>query len=91
LRTGEVEPQRTHVVRFAETAIGLAEAGVGIALVDEFSAMSANPARVAAIPIEGGELFEVYVHRSLERVQSRFMQLLETALRNELAVSSGSA
>lgn len=91
LSTGQVEPRRTHVVRFAETAIGLAEAGVGVALVDEFSAMSADRARVATIPIEGGELFEVYVHRSLERVQSRFMQLLETALRHELAAPSDRA
>jgi DNA-binding transcriptional LysR family regulator len=89
LSSERVEPQRTHVVRFAETAIGLAEAGVGIAVVDEFSAMSVNPARATVIPIEGGGLFQVYVHRNLERVQSRFMHLLEAALRQELTALSG--
>jgi DNA-binding transcriptional LysR family regulator len=88
LSTGQVEPRRTHVVRFAETAIGLAEASVGVAMVDEFSAMSVDRTRVAVVPIADGELFEVYVHRNLERVQSRFMRLLETALRHELATLS---
>jgi DNA-binding transcriptional LysR family regulator len=88
LSTGQVEPRRTHVVRFAETAIGLAEASVGVAMVDEFSAMSVDRTRVAVVPIANGELFEVYVHRNLERVQSRFMRLLETALRHELATLS---
>ena len=41
------------------------------------------------IPIEGGGLFQVYVHRNLERVQSRFMHLLEAALRQELTALSG--
>jgi DNA-binding transcriptional LysR family regulator len=76
LSTGQVEPRRTHVVRFAETAIGLAEASVGVAMVDEFSAMSVDRTRVAVVPIANGELFEVYVHRNLERVQSQGCSVL---------------
>jgi DNA-binding transcriptional LysR family regulator len=84
LSAAQVEPPRTHLVRFAETAIGLAEAGVGIAIVDEFSAMSVDTTRAVVLPLEGGELFQVYLHRNLERMQSRFMRLLEAALRREL-------
>jgi DNA-binding transcriptional LysR family regulator len=84
LSAAQVEPPRTHLVRFAETAIGLAEAGVGITIVDEFSAMSADTTRAVVLPLEGGELFQVYLHRNLERMQSRFMRLLEAALRREL-------
>jgi len=89
LSTAHIEPPRTHVVRFAETAIGLAEAGAGIAVIDEFSAMSVDLTRVTVLPIQGSDLFQVYVHRNLERVQSRFMHLLETALRQELTALSG--
>jgi DNA-binding transcriptional LysR family regulator len=40
-------PRRTHLVRFAETAVGLVEAGMGCTIVDQFSAETADPARVA--------------------------------------------
>lgn len=84
LGTGAVPPRKTHVVRFAETAIGLAEAGVGIAVVDEFSAASADRSRVRILPTSFDGVFQVYLHRNVERVRSRFMHLLDAALRREL-------
>ena len=89
LNTGSVTPRKTHVVRFAETAIGLAEAGVGIAVVDEFSAASADRSRVTVLPTTFDGIFQVYLHRNVERVQSRFMQLLAAALREELIAFRG--
>lgn len=84
LGAAAVTPGKTHVVRFAETAIGLAEAGVGIAVVDEFSAAAADRSRVRVLPTAFDGAFEVYLHRNVERVQSRFMPLLDAALRREV-------
>ena len=89
LNTGSVTPRKTHVVRFAETAIGLAEAGVGIAVVDEFSAASVDRSSVRVLPTTFDGMFQVYLHRNVERVQSRFMQLLAAALRDELSAFCG--
>jgi DNA-binding transcriptional LysR family regulator len=58
-----VTPRRTHLVRFAETAVGLVEAGLGCTIVDRFSAETADPARVAAIPLGTAQRFRVHLHR----------------------------
>jgi DNA-binding transcriptional LysR family regulator len=83
LSTGGVPPRQTHVVRFAETAIGLAEAGVGIAVVDEFSAAATDRSKASILPTTFEGTFQVYLHRNIERVQSRFLRLLEAGLRRE--------
>jgi DNA-binding transcriptional LysR family regulator len=81
LRAGKITPQRTHVVRFAETAIGLAEAGIGIAIVDAFSALAADRTKVSVRRLDHPPLYEVYLHRQIERARSRLIQRFETALR----------
>lgn len=81
LRAGGVTPTRTHVARFAETAIGLAEAGVGIAIVDAFSALAADRTRVAVHRLDHPPPYEVYLHRQIERARSRLIQRFETGLR----------
>ncbi len=58
-----VTPRRTHLVRFAETAVGLVEAGFGCTIVDQFSAETAAPARVTAIPLANAPRFRVHLHR----------------------------
>ena len=79
-------PGRTHLVRFAESAVGLAEAGIGIALVDEFSASSADLARVVVRPVAFPPAFEIFLHVNQERPVSHFTDLFEHALSRRLAV-----
>jgi len=84
LSAGGVPPRQTHVVRFAETAIGLAEAGVGVAVVDEFSAASADLSKVSVLATTFDGTFQVFLHRNIDRVQSRFLRLLDAGLRREV-------
>ena len=85
LRDGGVVPERTHVARFAETAIALAEAGLGLAIVDRFSALAANRDAVALLPLDHPAQYEVFLHRNVERARSRLIQHFETALRAEIS------
>lgn len=85
LRDGGVVPNRTHVARFAETAIGLAEAGLGLAIVDRFSALAADRNRVALLPLDHPAGYEVFLHRHVERARSHLLQHFEIALRAEIA------
>ncbi|MCZ0733058.1 LysR family transcriptional regulator [Phreatobacter sp. AB_2022a] len=78
-------PRRTHLVRFAESAVGLAEAGLGIALVDEFSALSADRARVAVRQVAFPPAFDIFLHVNHERPVSHFTELFERALSRRLA------
>jgi DNA-binding transcriptional LysR family regulator len=86
LRAGGVTPTRTHVARFAETAIGLAEAGIGIAVVDAFSALAADRTRVAVRPLDHPPPYELHLHRPIERARSRLIQRLEALLRQHAGV-----
>lgn len=72
LAQGGVALARTHLVRFAESAAALAEAGLTLALVDAFSAMSVRREKVVVLPTTATRRFEVYLHRVLERQQARF-------------------
>lgn len=81
LRAGGIRPMRTHVTRFAETAIGFAEAGIGVAIVDAYSALSADRAKVAVRRLDHPPPYEVYLHRQVERARSRLIQRFEAALR----------
>jgi DNA-binding transcriptional LysR family regulator len=46
LGDADLRPSRTHLVRFAETAVALVEQGIGVSIVDEFSARAADLTRV---------------------------------------------
>ncbi len=85
LARGGVTPGRTHLVRFAESAAALAEAGLAIALVDPFSAMAVRQDRVVALPTDAERVFNVYVHRVLDRIQGRFMAPFEALLSEGIA------
>lgn len=90
LRDGGVVPGRTHVARFAETAIGLAEAGLGLAIVDRFSALAADRTRVAVLPLDHPASYEIFLHRQVERARGRLTQRFEAALRAEIqAIGAG--
>jgi hypothetical protein len=77
-------------VRFAETAVALANEGLGIALVDEFTAMS-PPTGLRALPIRHAPKFGVYLHWNREKPRSRQVSGLEAAIRIALAGRSDSA
>lgn len=85
LRDGGVTPGRTHVARFAESAIGLAEAGLGLAIVDRFSALAADHTRVAVLPLDHPASYSVFLHRQVERAQGLLTRHFEIALRAEIA------
>jgi DNA-binding transcriptional LysR family regulator len=85
LRDGGVVPERTHVARFAETGIALAEAGLGLAIVDCFSALAADRSAVALLPLDHPARYEVFLHRHVERARSRLVQRFEGVLRAETA------
>lgn len=72
LAQGGIAAGRTHLVRFAESAAAMAEAGLALALVDAFSAMSVRREKVSVLPTTATRRFEVYLHRVLERQQARF-------------------
>lgn len=76
----------THLVRFAESAVALAEAAAGIALVDEFSAMAADRSRVSVLPVLGSVRFEVYCHVLKERPVTRFGQLFRDEIERRLRI-----
>ncbi|MBE9607217.1 LysR family transcriptional regulator [Acetobacteraceae bacterium H6797] len=72
LAQGGATPGQRHLVRFAESAAALAEAGIAIALIDAFSAMAVRRDRVAVLPTTAERGFEVYLHRVMDRLQARF-------------------
>jgi hypothetical protein len=80
-----VTPGRAHHVRFAESAAALAEVGMAVAVIDPFSAMSVRRDRLAILPIAGERVFDVYVHRVVDRVQGRFLKAFETLLAQGIA------
>lgn len=53
------------MVRVAETSVGFVRAGLGIAVLDEFTAMDAASDAVAVRPLEVGSRFSLYLPRAL--------------------------
>lgn len=74
-------------VRFAETAVALASEGLGVALVDEFTAMGAPP-NLRALPVRDAPRFAVYLHWNRDQPRSRRVSDLEAAIRRALAGGS---
>lgn len=56
------EPVISTYVRFAETACALVEAGLGIALVDEFTVMGNAFSKLVSRPLSTKRNFDVYLH-----------------------------
>lgn len=79
-----LRPDRTHMVRFAETAVALVEAGVGVCIVDEFSARAADMSRLRCRPVPTTRRYEAYLHRPLAargELTERFAHCLKDELR----------
>ncbi|WP_159998793.1 LysR substrate-binding domain-containing protein [Roseomonas sp. 18066] len=77
---GDVTPGARHLVRFAESAAALAEAGIAVALIDAFSAMAIRGGQVAVRSTTTEARFDVYLHRVLDRLQARFLPDFEALL-----------
>lgn len=78
-----LRPARTHMVRFAETAVALVEAGVGVCIVDEFSARAADPSRLRCLPVATERRYEAYLHRPLA-APAELTERFERCLKGEL-------
>jgi DNA-binding transcriptional LysR family regulator len=78
-----LRPARTHMVRFAETAVALVEAGVGVCIVDEFSARAADPSRLRCLPVPTERRYEAYLHRPLA-APGELTERFERCLKGEL-------
>lgn len=79
-----LRPARTHLARFAETAVALVEAGVGLCIVDEFSARAADLSRLRCLPVPTSRRYEAYLHRPLAapgELTGRFERCLKGELR----------
>lgn len=79
-----MHPSRSHLVRFAESAIALSEAGLGATIVDEFSARAANPNRVRLLELATERRFDVHYHRSLGQGLGGGAERFEALLREAL-------
>ena len=75
--------------RFAETAIGLTEAGLGVAVVDEFTAMGAASPRTAVRPVDAAPRFHVHLNRGSGAARSRFAATFEAELLELLRAREG--
>jgi DNA-binding transcriptional LysR family regulator len=90
LQSDGASPGRTHLVlRVAETAVGLAEAGLGIALVDEFSALSADREKLTVRPVAFDPAFDIYLHINHERPISQFTRSFRQELIGHLDKLNG--
>jgi DNA-binding transcriptional LysR family regulator len=67
-------------VRFAETACAFVRAGMGIALVDEFTARGTDPDFVRAIPVEPRASLPLILNRAHYAVHSRVSDEFEKLL-----------
>ena len=76
-------------VRFAETALNMVSTGLGVAVVDEFSAMGATGLPVAVRPMRGSPVFGVHLNRAAASGGSRFVDELGDELRRRLAMRAG--
>ena len=73
-------PAHTHMVRFADSAVAMAEAGLGIAIVDQISALAANRSLVTARPLAFAGTLPAYLHRPRTRSPSRLSAAFQDAV-----------
>lgn len=71
-------------VRFAETAVAFVAHGMGIALVDSFTAMQAHATSVRFVEFTSPGLLPVYVSRNVEAARAMIGETFEEIARNIL-------
>lgn len=88
---GVRRPATSIGVRFAETALNLVSTGMGVAVVDEFSAMGASGLPVEVRPVRGSPSFGVHLNRAAAAGASRWVDELGQELRHRLAARATAA
>jgi DNA-binding transcriptional LysR family regulator len=83
-----LRPARTHRVRLAETGVGLAEAGLGACIVDEFSAMAADDRAVRKTFWRTERRYEVHLHRKISSADHALIDLFAKELKQKLSALS---
>jgi DNA-binding transcriptional LysR family regulator len=81
-------PRVSVVGQFAESAIGLTRAGLGLAIVDEFTAMDAASDEVTVRPLDLVPRFHVHINRNRNAIQSRMATTFEEILLDVLGERS---
>lgn len=74
------KPTVSIVAKVAWTAIGLTAEGLGIAILDEFTAMEASRDRLTVRPMDLPPAFNVHLNRNKQAATSRFTEAFETAM-----------
>jgi DNA-binding transcriptional LysR family regulator len=82
------EPRIGVIGQFAESAIGLTQAGLGIAVVDEFTAMDAASDRLVVVPLPPVPRFHIHLSHNGSVVRSRFAMIFEAMLLDLLRARS---
>jgi DNA-binding transcriptional LysR family regulator len=78
--------------RFGTTVCALVKAGLGVAIIDEFTIAHGSMPGIVAVPIRDETPFETYVAVRKDRALSRYAENFIRLLRAEMtAVASGSA
>lgn len=78
------EPEVATYIRFAETAVAFVANGMGIALVDSFTAMQPHADTVRFLEFEDPGLLPVYINRNLESPRAIIGETFEEIARNTL-------
>lgn len=78
------EPDIGTYIRFAETAVAFVANGMGVALVDSFTAMQPHAATVRFLEFEEPGLLPVYINRNLESPRAIIGERFEEIARNVL-------
>ncbi len=65
-----LEPRSTLEVQTYSLALSLVEAGLGMALLDQYTALSASPARVCLHAVQPALPFEIHLLRASHRAAS---------------------
>ena len=73
-------PASKTFIRFSDAALGLAAEGVGVALVDDFTAMGWLPPEVVRVPLIDPPMFTARLYTNAEHPGSRFVERLGDTL-----------
>lgn len=80
LRGQAEQPRHVAYIRFADAGVALASQGVGVALLDRFTAAGKLPEGTVLRPLENPPRFTARLYRSGERPGSRFVEAFGDAL-----------
>jgi len=80
-KEAKIERNVTTYVRFAETACSLVKNGLGIAIIDGFTAMGETGDGLIIKKVEPSRNINIYAHRSKFGSRSKFAKIFETELR----------